>query len=186
MDIKADGSGISFGSVSQKSGMNIAWENMYAKKMSADSLSVGTVEAAIINSTDMSAECVYAEQLLINNQDVTDYIIETGISVGKWYYRKWASGIYECWKSVNYAYTSNYLTASGSLYYYTTAGQSYPVMFAEAPCLTLTIRGSGSTFAVRVKSSNSNAYQTGDFQVYAASKTDDSGGYINMYAIGKI
>lgn len=36
------------------------------------------------------------KSLSINGDDVVDYIIDQG-SNGTWYYRKWSSGLAECW-----------------------------------------------------------------------------------------
>lgn len=70
----------------------------------------------------------------------TDYIVEQGTS-GIWTYRKWNSGIAECWGSV-YA-QKDCTSAWGSVYDSGTAtSQPFPSgLFTSAPTLTLTAAG---------------------------------------------
>lgn len=70
-----------------------------------------------------------------------DYIIESGTS-GKWTYRKWASGIGECWATLG-ANSVNVSNAWGSMYYATWMnseinkdGRKYPFNFVEEPTVT--------------------------------------------------
>ena len=100
MDIKADGSGITFGGVAEEAGLHSKWDYT-GKKIVASSVEAPFVEAAIINTTDMSAECVYAGQLLVGNQDVVDHVVEQGTS-GIWYYKKWYSGLLEMWGTYDF------------------------------------------------------------------------------------
>ena len=69
-----------------------------------------------------------------------DYIVEQGTS-GIWTYRKWNSGIAECWGSV-YA-QKDCTSAWGSVYDSGTAtSQPFPSgLFTSAPTLTLTAMG---------------------------------------------
>ena len=46
-----------------------------------------------------------ADDILLK-QDLVDFIIEQGTSDG-WIYRKWNSGIVECWGSKSYSYTTS-------------------------------------------------------------------------------
>ena len=66
-----------------------------------------------------------------------DYVVEQGVSDG-WRYRKWNSGVAECWRSEasrSYAMTQAY----GSMYY-CTASYSFPsgLSFISAPTVTMT------------------------------------------------
>lgn len=77
--------------------------------------------------------------------DIYDHVFEQGTS-GIWTYRKWSSGIAECWaitSSTNYAVTSSYVNG-----YYTNLGTvSFPSgLFIAAPSIqgTRTNTGSGS------------------------------------------
>ena len=79
---------------------------------------------------------------LINSGGSADYIVEQGTS-GIWTYRKWASGIAECWGyqqysnlSVTRQYGSVYLTAVGS----PQAGPNFPFTISN-PVVQRTVQG---------------------------------------------
>ena len=135
LDILADGTGIKIGGVAEEEGLHSAWdytgENINAKNVVAS----GWVEAPIMNATDMSAECVYAGQLLVDNQDVVDHVIEQGTS-GIWTYRKWSSGIAECWGSERFG--GSVSTAWGSMFYLTVTPSAYPFTFVDYPVYHIT------------------------------------------------
>lgn len=68
---------------------------------------------------------------LINSGGSADYIVEEGKS-GIWTYRKWASGIAECWGV--YSYNTAISSAWGNAYEGAKAPQqSYPFTFIERP-----------------------------------------------------
>lgn len=70
-----------------------------------------------------------------------DYPVEQGTKDG-WTYRKWSSGIAECWKRVAVDGAIN--TAWGSLYYGAAiSSQSYPLAFTGVPTETVTVRSGG-------------------------------------------
>lgn len=71
-----------------------------------------------------------AWDLRIKGGNVADFVTQTGTS-GEWTYRKWNSGIAECWKTVSLTATPS--TAWGSLYYASVAAQTFPFTFASAP-----------------------------------------------------
>lgn len=64
-----------------------------------------------------------------------DYVVEQGTS-GIWTYRKWNSGMAECWGSITWTITN--WSTWGSLYYSTYSGAtSYPTgLFTSTPLLT--------------------------------------------------
>lgn len=67
----------------------------------------------------------------IKNTDYADYITEKGES-GIWTYRKWASGIAECWGSVSGSYSIT--SAYGDGYVSDTVFESFPTgLFIEVP-----------------------------------------------------
>ena len=65
---------------------------------------------------------------------VADYIVEQGTS-GAWAYRKWNSGIAECWCAVADTVTYEIAILGGYLYY-TTGIYSYPLNFISAPTVS--------------------------------------------------
>ena len=64
---------------------------------------------------------------------VADYVVEQGTS-GAWTYRKWNSGIAECWCAVNDTVTYEVAAFGGYLYY--TGAHSYPFNFISAPTVS--------------------------------------------------
>ena len=114
LDIKADGTGITFGGVAEESGLHSNWDYT-GKDMRVDTVDAAQVNAASVSATDISVECIYIEQMQVNNQDVVDYVIEQGTD-GIWTYRKWSSGLAECWGSKDATPTT--LTTFGSVYYF--------------------------------------------------------------------
>lgn len=74
-----------------------------------------------------------------------DFVVEEGASNG-WTYRKWNSGVAECWKIHEFSTTIN--TAFGSLYCGNAAARvDYPFSFTEKPVETVTLQ-SGATQAI--------------------------------------
>lgn len=73
-------------------------------------------------------------------------VIDSGGSVGNWYYRKWSNGILECW--IHKSYSDQRIdTAWGSLYYRDSGKMpNYPIAFTKYPCVTINTsftRGNG-------------------------------------------
>ena len=116
-----------------------------------------------------------------------DFVVEQGSSNG-WKYRKWNSGIGECWKT--YEFTTTIATAFGSLYCgNATARQTYPFVFAEKPVENVTLQA-GTTQAFLyvetgehgVNGTNSSArYNVFRPGAYSNSATF----YLSFHVIGK-
>lgn len=60
-----------------------------------------------------------------------DYIIEEGAS-GDWTYRKWNSGVAECWRTITDDRPSTAFSATGSVYYRNVTGINFPTSFFNA------------------------------------------------------
>ena len=98
------------------------------------------------------AEWIFGDWMLVlDTQQVKDYVIEEGkkevtdpntnLKVA-WTYRKWNSGIAECWISRNVNVNVN--SAWGSaLYYGTVSTINFPFQFAEVPVVNVTCEYSG-------------------------------------------
>lgn len=69
--------------------------------------------------------------LMVNGENVVDYVIEQGTS-GGWSYRKWHSKKYECWKKVTWT-SVDVTNAWGYLYEASLGYQTFPVTFKSAP-----------------------------------------------------
>lgn len=75
-----------------------------------------------------------------------DHIVEEGTS-GGWTYRKWSSGIAECW-ILTTARVEASSSTSGNIYYGDSEAISFPITFTEAPTLALaTTQTASSTTA---------------------------------------
>lgn len=75
----------------------------------------------------------------IKGQQMKDFVIETGTS-GIWTYRKWNSGIAECWGTI--AATSHSITSAwGAIYTKDNAipQQNYPFQFVADPVVSMTL-----------------------------------------------
>ena len=70
------------------------------------------------------------KRLVIGDEQVDDYVVEEGTD-GDWSYRKWHSGIAECWCAKAYAGETN--TTWGSLYGLVCTPPDYPDIFTETP-----------------------------------------------------
>lgn len=75
----------------------------------------------------------------INSGGSADYIVEEGTS-GIWTYRKWASGVAECWGEYTETKT-HYGTAWTGGYAYQTSDVPLPFTFAEVPNVIYSIQG---------------------------------------------
>ena len=68
--------------------------------------------------------------LVVGGVTVNDYVAEKGTS-GIWTYRKWNSGVYECWGSERTG--GSISTGWGSLYYISFTPSNYPITFTDYP-----------------------------------------------------
>lgn len=78
---------------------------------SATSRNLAGVERQV---TDMDQRVIAVEEISEQVVDTSDYVVAQGKS-GIWTYRKWASGVSECWGESEHAWTSE--GTSGGLYY---------------------------------------------------------------------
>lgn len=81
--------------------------------------------------------------LLYNMGLIADYVVEYGTKDG-WIFRKWNSGIAECWTTIAET-KSNYSTVNGFYTYYGTV--NFPFSFLEPPRYTYNVQV-GSGFAL--------------------------------------
>lgn len=120
------------------------WVNGQAPAIDADNLN--KIENGIYSNT-------------VKLDSITDYIEEEGTS-GIWTYRKWNSGIAECWGS--YRYNQSYTwTTWGSIYVTNgeTFRQAYPQgLFVSAPVCNLSIDGTMTNAWLLGTTSGTNEY----------------------------
>lgn len=116
-----------------------------------------------------------------------DVIIEEGIS-GVWSYRKWASGVAECWCTKDI--TAKATTAWGGIY---TSGAlaetnlAYPFAFIKPPALNVSLSAIGtSAFLMASGGSGTQASstQTGTYEICRGSSTEIGWFSVNYHAHG--
>lgn len=130
-----------------------------------------------------------------NGQQMNDFIVEQGIETtgsgnyaANWVYRKWNSGVAECWcrkhisTAVNTAWGSLYV--SGALPHTNIA---WGVDFIDIPVANITIAPNNSgAFLIAGGSTSLTASNTGGYEIARGSALASAGNfYINYYGIGK-
>lgn len=104
-------------------------------------------------------------------------IVEEG-KTNDWTYRKWSSGVAECWKTVSLS--SNSFSATGNVYYRTASGYSFPLsLFNVAPTVNVNsdMGNIGSASATNITTSSFA------FSILSAVSTSRSIS-LSVYAIG--
>lgn len=125
----------------------------------------------LIQLNDGASNNLYPTIAVGQTQVVTDYVIEQGTS-GIWTYRKWASGIAECWLTAGYTNSSALsLTSTGALYVSQSMTLNYPTgLFATFPNVTADAQRA-STWIVVTAATKANYL---DYQVVRTVGTDTS------------
>lgn len=117
---------------------------------------------------------------------ISDFIVEQG-EKSSWLYRKWNSGIMECWRRVQV--TTNVTSAWGSLYSsgaLSATNLTYPYAFTETPYLTVTLMPFGSGGLIMAPgSAYGSTTQTGSFEIARGTSMSSVQYLIAYHAIGK-
>lgn len=142
-----------------------------------------------INTPNPQATLDVGGDMRVNGSPLADFVIQQGTS-GIWTYRKWKSGIAECWgrKSVSTAIANTWgnLYTSGAL---SALNVSFPFTFASVPTITanLTCNGTGAILMVPGSSPAPSVSSTGVYELARGSAATGSATYwINFYVIGKV
>ncbi|MCQ2087652.1 MAG: hypothetical protein MJZ37_06250 [Bacilli bacterium] len=100
-----------------------------------------------VNGTDAKSDFPSTYNANLDKVDAmaVDYIVEQGTS-GTWTYRKWNSGIAECWSFTTTPIEAS-SSASGSVYYGDSSAISFPITFTAVPSITISMTQTGSTTA---------------------------------------
>ncbi|MBQ1951097.1 MAG: hypothetical protein II363_05860, partial [Clostridia bacterium] len=127
----------------------------------------------------------------INRDELADYIVEQGAANG-WVYRKWNSGLAECWGSASVEATIT--TAWGGLFSADGLQSrdpfnvSFPFAFAQAPLVTATLKSSGTTAALLVVpgwGSAATTTRTGSYDLCRGTAMVETRTYtVSYYAMG--
>lgn len=142
-----------------------------------------------INTPNPQATLDVGGNVRVNGSPLADFVIQQGTS-GIWTYRRWKSGIAECWgrKSVSTAIANAWgnLYTSGSL---SALNVSFPFTFAAIPTITanLTCNGTGAILMVPGSSPAPSVSSTGVYELTRGSAAAGSATYwVNFYVIGKV
>jgi hypothetical protein len=113
-----------------------------------------------------------------------DFIAEQGTS-GIWTYRKWNSGIAECWARKQF--TNVAVTTSWGSGYYASIGllADYPFAFADYPCVNMTLQASTGNGWGIYNNSNYSVSNAGSVFVYNPSSQSAVNITVNAHAIGR-
>ena len=140
--------------------------------------------AAHMNSADMSSSDITSFIDSLNGTPVApdDYVVEQGAS-GIWTYRKWNSGIAECW---GYSDLGDITIGNvyGSVYYAYASSMDYPFAFSSAPSLLVTAHSVGG----RVWASpypHPSASRTPQITIFAPVSLTNQRVYVIYHAMGR-
>jgi len=152
---------------------SIAWEIPYnsenATKIFAD---------RILYDADTSGLSANNVQGAIDEL-ATDYIVDEGTD-GIWTYRKWNSGIAECWGKKTYSNVA-ITTQYGSLYHSDMLNEDLPSgLFNAAPRAFASVNGTGFDFASRVNCPTNSTIQF----VWLNASSYTANGSADFYVIG--
>lgn len=131
-------------------------------------------------------------QLTMQNSTVGDWIVEQGITEEGWRYRKWFSGLAECWRSCS-EQVSEITQPWGAMYRsdLSVGREAYPIRFEERPVEVVGVKcagcdampaasehentrtKSGSYFAVAAEQINEATTITADFYVAGMWKQEE-------------
>ncbi|MEA4964869.1 MAG: DUF859 family phage minor structural protein [Oscillospiraceae bacterium] len=135
----------------------------------------------------------YAEQdnllesvwpLKIQGNMLNDFVVETGGNA-YWSWRKWASGVAECWRVRSCGNVS--CTVPWGVFYESTSAygpDAYPFAFTAVPAQMM-FAGMSSGGVVFVEPGGNSAASTGSWWLYRPVSTAGITAYVSIYAIGK-
>lgn len=152
----------------------------------SDAYTAAESKGATIPSTQTVSNLASTINTISTASTAADYITAQGTSNG-WTYRKWNSGIAECWRDLSVSTACS--TAVGS--WYRTAALSvgaYPFTFTEAPNLQMTFETfAGTSGLVWSAGASSSTPKTKPADIYIIRMTSATSitGKLHYYAIGK-
>lgn len=123
------------------------------------------------------------ESLTIGECQVMDFVVDQG-TLDDWVYRKWNSGLYECWGCVKG--TAAVTTPWGALYISTSGIRgTFPFAFTDCPTVQATPAYDGSgDFWIATDSGETSMTQTAAYQLVRPTSYASNTYKINFYAIG--
>lgn len=139
-----------------------------------------------INTPNPQATLDVGGNMRVNGSPLADFVIQQGTS-GVWTYRKWKSGIAECW--CQYSFTAAITTAWGVLYESSAVTLPlFPFTFSQIP--QVHISADNSSNALFIERGNSSAWATvsspGKMYAVRPKSTASTTYKVGIYAIGKV
>lgn len=145
-------------------------------------------EVVNLDGTDLSQEEInnFVEDLYVTGIQAADYVIEQG-QEGIWTYRKWNSGISECWGTHSWTITA--WAQWGSIYESSSSYASYPSsLFVSAPTFSvnnLPLSNSEATLSVEMNQTLASETRTPTMYLTRGSNgTANVTGYVSIHARG--
>lgn len=124
--------------------------------------------ASFTGATSFSGNASFSGGVKLQGSNIADFIVEAGTS-GIWTYRKWNSGIAECWGTASV--TSTFNKTWGALYVCAPIErQNYPFTFVARPVETVTMRNKGVGCLYYVESGGLGMNTTTQTAVYCATR----------------
>ena len=139
-----------------------------------------------INTPEPQATLDVAGDMRVDGSPLTDFVIQQGTS-GAWTYRKWKSGIAECW--CQHSFTATVSVAWGVLFESAAISlPAFPFSFAEIPQVHISAGNCNYAMFVERGSTDAWASKTSPGVMYVVRpNTVPSASYqVNIYALGKV
>ena len=154
-----------------------ALEDRY-KSMELGALSVSLADALGISNTSSGTKESNAVDFVVDELCTSENNV--------WNYRKWDSGVLECWARF-YINSMNISSTSGQLKYATVTivDRNYPIAFATYPTVTVDGNVTNGNGWVVMNNTNYSATQVGGLYAYAPTTQTGVGVTVNIHAIGR-
>lgn len=164
IDFLAGGHGIAFGKPAINTGFECAMDATFEDTLTAQ---------------DMTAQEVddFIDSIGGGGDPIADVVVEVGTS-GIWTYRKWSSGIAECWGA--WSGTKQCTGANGALYD-NTGSQALPFTFTSAPYAITNATTSGGYFGYVAVTPSTTSLSL----VFVCSNNASRTWYVKYYVIGR-
>lgn len=135
-----------------------------------------------------------------NSHEAEDWVVEVGdgvqyggtddytLEAGRWHYRKWNSGIMECWTRAYYTGVVPSSEWGGGVYHKLLCPDDYPIAFHNSPAVTVSanVRGGWGLLILDTSATNQRA---SDAFIWCPSELPQSveslNVQLNYYVIGR-
>lgn len=143
--------------------------------------STGRITTEDLSSSDIDT---FVNSLNYSQINAVDYVVEEGTS-GSWHYRKWNSGIGECWLPSYNPGTYTCGTARSSLYSGANLTLTFPITFISTPTVTGNVSLGTDAYVVWLQF-NGLGTTTAQVRIVGSASIAANNSYlISVYAIGQ-